>query len=191
MHIYIWFLILCNLFTSQSLLLTEAYMERVPFWPRRRTSQGKSKCHNILLSTLSTEDRQLLHEGMQTSLTYIICSNNRKQHSYSRFEPSYHPILLHLAVGRCIFHKYSVNWHDCNVVTNSDPVIRTAVVSFGIQRVTLVQFWIGKAGHIERSVYYGRNGLKSGILLYPDYHSLRLIVFCTQQQFKFVLSDHP
>ena len=41
------------------------------------------------------------------------------------------------------------------------------------------------------SVHYGRNGLKFGTLLYPDYHSLKLTIFCTQRQFKFVVSDHP
>ena len=41
------------------------------------------------------------------------------------------------------------------------------------------------------SVHYGRNGLKFGTLLYPDYHSLKLTIFCTQWQFKFVVSDHP
>ena len=41
------------------------------------------------------------------------------------------------------------------------------------------------------SVHYGRNGLKFGTLLYPDNHSLKVIIFCTQRQFKFVVSDHP
>ena len=41
------------------------------------------------------------------------------------------------------------------------------------------------------SVHYGRNGLKFGTQLYPDYHSLKLTIFCTQRQFKFVVSDHP
>ena len=68
----------------------------------------------------------------------------------------------------------------CNVVPNSDPVIRTAVGSSGVQRVT----W-GGYGH------YGRNGLKFGTLLYPDYHSLKLTKFCTQRQFKLVVSHHP
>ena len=31
-------------------------------------------------------------------------------------------------------------WLHCNVVPNSDPVIRAAMGSFGVQRVTLVQF---------------------------------------------------
>ena len=39
-------------------------------------------------------------------------------------------------------------WHHCNVVPNSDPVIRAAVGSFGVQRVTLVQFWSGETGQI-------------------------------------------
>ena len=37
-------------------------------------------------------------------------------------------------------------WRHCIVVPNSDPVIRAAVGSFGVQRVTLVQFWIGETG---------------------------------------------
>ena len=39
-------------------------------------------------------------------------------------------------------------WRHCNVVPNSDPVIRAAVGSFVVQRVTLVQFWIGETGQI-------------------------------------------
>ena len=39
-------------------------------------------------------------------------------------------------------------WRHCNVVPNSDPVIRAAMGSFGVQRVTLVQFWIGETGQI-------------------------------------------
>ena len=41
------------------------------------------------------------------------------------------------------------------------------------------------------SVHYWRNGLKFGTLLYPDSHSLKLTIFCTQRQFKYVASDHP
>ena len=37
-------------------------------------------------------------------------------------------------------------WRHCNVVPNSDPMIRAAVGWFGVQRVTLVQFWIGETG---------------------------------------------
>ena len=40
-------------------------------------------------------------------------------------------------------------------------------------------------------MHYGRNGLKFGTLLYPDYLSLKLTIFCSQQQFKFAVSDHP
>ena len=39
-------------------------------------------------------------------------------------------------------------WRHWNVVPNSDPVIRAAVGSFGVQCVTLVQFWIGETGQI-------------------------------------------
>ena len=39
-------------------------------------------------------------------------------------------------------------WRHCNVVPNSDPVIRAATGSFDVQRVTLVQFWIGETGQI-------------------------------------------
>ena len=39
-------------------------------------------------------------------------------------------------------------WRHCNVVPNSDPVIRAVVGSFGVQRVTVVQFWIGETGQI-------------------------------------------
>ena len=50
---------------------------------------------------------------------------------------------------------------------------------------------LGGGGGGGGSVHYGKNGLKFGTLLYPDYHSLKLTVFCTQRQFKFVVSDHP
>ena len=39
-------------------------------------------------------------------------------------------------------------WRHCNAVPNSDPVIRAAVGFFGVQRITLVQFWIGETGQI-------------------------------------------
>ena len=39
-------------------------------------------------------------------------------------------------------------WRYCNVVPNSDPVIQAAVGSFGVQRFTLVQFYIGETGQI-------------------------------------------
>ena len=41
-------------------------------------------------------------------------------------------------------------WRHCNGVPNSDQVIQAAVGSCNIQRVTLVQFWIGETGQIER-----------------------------------------
>ena len=82
-------------------------------------------------------------------------------------------------------------WRHCNVVLDSDPVIRATLGSFGVQRVALVQFWIGETGQIGGYMHYGRNGLKFGTLLYPDYLSLKLTIFCPQQQFKFAVSDHP
>ena len=39
-------------------------------------------------------------------------------------------------------------WRHCNVMSNSDPMIRAAVGSFGVQPVTLVQFWMGETGQI-------------------------------------------
>ena len=50
-------------------------------------------------------------------------------------------------------------WRHCNVVPNNDPVTRTAVGSFSVQRVTLIQFWIGETGQIGGSLHYGMNGL--------------------------------
>ena len=41
-------------------------------------------------------------------------------------------------------------WRHCNVVPNSDPVIRAAVGSFGVQRDTFVQFLIVETGQIGR-----------------------------------------
>ena len=54
----------------------------------------------------------------------------------------------------------------------------------------LSNFELVKRVKLEGSVYYGRNGLKFGTLLYPVYHSLKLSIFCTRRQFKFVVSDH-
>ena len=55
----------------------------------------------------------------------------------------------------------------------------------------LSNFELVKRVNLGGSVHYGRNGLKFGTLLYPDYHSLKLTIFCTQRQLKFVVSDHP
>ena len=55
----------------------------------------------------------------------------------------------------------------------------------------LSNFELVKRVKLGGSVHYGKNGLKFGTLLYPDYHSLKLIIFCTQRQLKFVVSDHP
>ena len=55
----------------------------------------------------------------------------------------------------------------------------------------LSNFEFVKGVKLGASVHYGRNGLKFGTLLFPDYHSLKLTIFCTQWQFKLVVSDHP
>ena len=53
----------------------------------------------------------------------------------------------------------------------------------------LSNFELVKRFKLGGSVHYGRNGLKFGTLLYPDYHSLKLTIFCTQRHFKFVVSS--
>ena len=52
-------------------------------------------------------------------------------------------------------------------------------------------FELVKRVKLGDSVHYGRNGLKRDTLIYPDYHSLELTIFCTQQQFKLSVSHHP
>ena len=82
-------------------------------------------------------------------------------------------------------------WRHCNLVPNSDPMIRAAAGSFGVQRVTLVQFLIVETGQIGGFRVLWKEWPQFGTLLYPDYHFLKLTIFCTQRQFKFVVSDHP
>ena len=55
----------------------------------------------------------------------------------------------------------------------------------------LPNFEFVKRVKLGDSVHYGRNGLKRGTPIYPDYHSLELTIFCTQQQFKLSVSDQP
>ena len=55
----------------------------------------------------------------------------------------------------------------------------------------LCNFELVKRVKLGGSVHYGRNGLKFGTLLYRDYHFLKLTIFFTQRQFKFVVSDRP
>ena len=43
----------------------------------------------------------------------------------------------------------------------------------------LSHFELVKRFKLRGSVHYGRNGLKFGALLYLDYHSLKLTIFCT------------
>ena len=55
----------------------------------------------------------------------------------------------------------------------------------------LSNFELVKGVKLGASVHYGRNGLKFGTLFFPDHHSLKLTIFCTQRQFKLMVSDHP
>ena len=55
----------------------------------------------------------------------------------------------------------------------------------------LSNFELVKRVKLGVSVHYGRNDLKFGTLLYPDNQSLKVTIFCTQRQFKFMVSDHP
>ena len=55
----------------------------------------------------------------------------------------------------------------------------------------LSNFELVKRDKLGGSLHYGRNGLKFGTLLYPDYHSLKLTIFCSPRHFKFVVLDHP
>ena len=55
----------------------------------------------------------------------------------------------------------------------------------------LSNFELVKLVKLRGSVHYWRNGLKFGTLVYPDYHSLKLYIYCTQRQFKFMVSEHP
>ena len=73
--------------------------------------------------------------------------------------PSHRPVMWSFDVSfdlrlnkqsRCLWFEMPSRslWRHCNVVPNSDPVIWAAMGSFGVQRVTLVQFWIGETGQI-------------------------------------------
>ena len=81
----------------------------------------------------------------------------------------------------------------CNVTVMCRIVIQWSgqpsdLATFNVS--LLSHFELVKRFKLRGSVHYGRNGLKFGALLYLDYHCLKLTIFCTQQQFKFVLSDH-
>ena len=82
-------------------------------------------------------------------------------------------------------------WRHCNVVPNTDPVIRAAVGYFGVQRVTLVQFWIGETGQIGRFRALWKEWPQIWHTALPWLPFLEINYFCTQRQFKFVVSDHP
>ena len=85
-------------------------------------------------------------------------------------------------------------WRQCNVMPNyrnSDQWSGQPWDLSAFNESLLCNFELVKRVKLGGSVHYGRNGLKFGTLLYPDYHSLKLTMFCTQRQFKFVVSDHP
>ena len=82
-------------------------------------------------------------------------------------------------------------WRHCNVVPNSDPVIRAAVGSFGVQRVTLAQFWIGETGQIGGFRVLWKEWPQIWHTALPWLPFLEINYICTQWQFKFAVSDHP
>ena len=82
-------------------------------------------------------------------------------------------------------------WRHCNVVPNSDQWSGQPWDLSAFNASLLSNFELVKRVKLGGSVHHGRNGLKFGTLLYPDYLSLKLTIFCTQWQSKFVVSDHP
>ena len=82
-------------------------------------------------------------------------------------------------------------WRSCNMVPNSNPVIQAAMGSFGVQRVTLVQFWIGETGQIGGFRALWKKWPQIWHIALPWLPFLEITYFCTEQQFKFVVSDHP
>ena len=79
-----------------------------------------------------------------------------------------------------VHYDVTVMW--CRIVIRATVAFNASLLS---------NFELVKRIKLGGSLHYGRNGLKFGTLLYPDYHSLKLTIFCTQWQFKFVVSDHP
>ena len=82
------------------------------------------------------------------------------------------------------------SWRHCIVVPNSDPVIRPTVGSFGVQRVTLVQFWIGEKGEIGGFRALWKKWPQIWHTVLPWLPFLEINYICTQRQSKFVVSDH-
>ena len=83
-------------------------------------------------------------------------------------------------------YDVTVMWCQIVIQWSRQPLDRSA-----FNASLLSDFELVKRVKLGGSVHYGRNGLKCGTLLYPDYHSLKLTIFCTQRLFKFVVSDHP
>ena len=82
-------------------------------------------------------------------------------------------------------------WRHCNVVPNSDQWSGQPWDLSAFNASLLSNFELVKQVKLGGSVHHGRNSLKFGTLLYPDYLSLKLTIICTQRQSKFVVSDHP
>ena len=88
---------------------------------------------------------------------------------------------------RTHFYGGALTWHFMekhSSPTSIFPVFMITSSNGNMLRVT--GFCAGNS-----PVTAGNSPVKFGILLYPDYHSLKLTIFCTQWQFKFVVSDHP
>ena len=71
----------------------------------------------------------------------------------------------------------------------SDPVIQAVVRYFCVQRVTLVQFWIGEACQSGGFRVLWKEWPQIWHTAPPNFHSLKLNIFGTQQ--RFVVSDCP
>ena len=121
------------------------------------------------------------HGGALISYIYIFCFHDdvikwelafvREIHRWLREFTGHHTDqwrgALMFSLNKRLSKQSRRRWFDtpsrslgrhCDVVPNSDPVIRAAVRSFGsfgVQRVTLVQFWIGETGQIGSCIMEG------------------------------------
>ena len=86
----------------------------------------------------------------------------------------------------CAHYDVTVMWYRIVIQWSGQPWVLSA-----FNASLLSNFELVKGVKLGASVHYGRNGLKFGTLLFPDYHCLKLTIFYTQRQFKLVVSDHP
>ena len=75
----------------------------------------------------------------------------------------------------CTHYDVTVMWCRIVIQWSGQPWDLTA-----FNASLLSNFELVKRVKLGGSVHYLRNGLKFGTLLYPDYHSLKLTIFCTQ-----------